>query len=102
MHHSRGLLRFTKNPKLVQAMKSDYRTAEIKPRQRAMLDYADKLTRTPWDMTVVDLSPLREAGWDDRAILDINQTTAYYAYVNRVADGLGVVLDEYANQPEDR
>jgi len=86
----------------VQALKTDYRMAELKPRQRAMLDYADKLTRTPWDMTEADLTPLREAGWDDRAILDINQTTAYYAYVNRVADGLGVVVDEYANQPEDK
>jgi len=34
-----------------------------------MLNYADKLTRTPWDMTEADLAPLREAGWDDRAIL---------------------------------
>lgn len=83
-------------------MKTDYRSAEIKPRQRAMLDYADKLTRTPWDMTESDLLPLREAGWDDRAILDINQTVAYYAYVNRVADGLGVVLDEYARKDPDQ
>ena len=77
-------------------MKTDYRTAELKPRQRAMLDYADKLTRTPWDMTKDDLTPMREAGLDDRAILNVNQTAAYYAYVNRVADGLGVVLDDYA------
>lgn len=83
-------------------MKTDYRSAEIKPRQRAMLDYANKLTRTPWDMTEADLLPLREAGWDDRAILDINQTVAYYAYVNRVADGLGVVLDEYARKDPDQ
>ncbi|GAB1469957.1 hypothetical protein MASR2M66_08340 [Chloroflexota bacterium] len=82
----------------MQSIKSDYRTADLKPRQRAMLDYADKLTRTPWDMTEADLAPLRAADWDDRAILDINQTTAYYAYVNRVADGLGVALDEYANE----
>lgn len=79
-------------------MKSDYRTADLKPRQRAMLDYTDKLTRTPWDMTEEDLRPLRAAGLDDRAILDVNQTAAYYAYVNRVADGLGVVLDEYAKE----
>ena len=83
-------------------MKTDYRSAEIKLRQRAMLDYAYKLTRTPWDMTEADLLPLREAGWDDRAILDINQTVAYYAYVNRVADGLGVVLDEYARKYPDQ
>ncbi len=64
-----------------------------------MLDYADKLTRTPGEMNEDDLIPLRLAGLSDRAILDLNQTVAYYAYVNRVADGLGVVLDEYASQP---
>ncbi len=47
----------------------------------------------------MDLEPLRAAGLDDRAILDANQVTAYFAYVNRVADGLGVALDEYAHHP---
>jgi len=47
-------------------------------------------------MTESDLDPLRDTGLDDRGILDLNQTVAYFAYVNRVADGLGVVVDEYA------
>ena len=85
----------------MEALQTDYHTADLKPRQRAMLDYAVKLTREPWAMTEADLEPLRAAGFDDRAILDLNQVTAYYAYVNRVADGLGVVLDEYA-RTEDR
>jgi alkylhydroperoxidase family enzyme len=38
---------------------------------------------------------LREAGFSDSAILDINQVTGYYAYVNRLADGLGVELEEF-------
>ncbi len=96
MHHSRGLLRFVKKPELVEALKTDYRSAELTPRQRAMLDYADKLTREPWAVTEADLMPLRDAGLDDRGILDLNQAVAYFAYVNRVADGLGVVVDEYA------
>ena len=58
-----------------------------------MLEYAEKLTLEPWSMTAEDLAPLREAGFDDRAILDINQITAYFAYVNRIADGLGVELE---------
>jgi len=58
-----------------------------------MLVYAEKLTREPWSMTPGDLNPLREAGFDDRTILDINQVTAYFAYVNRIADGLGVELE---------
>lgn len=96
MHHSRGLLRFVKKPEWVEALKIDYRSAALTTRQRAMLDYADKLTREPWTVTESDLNSLRDAGLDDRGILDLNQAVAYFAYVNRVADGLGVVVDEYA------
>jgi len=85
-----------KKPEVVEAVKSDYRSAPITPRQRALLDYADKLTREPWAMTEDDLAPLRAVGLNDRGILDLNQAVAYFAYVNRVADGLGVVIDDYA------
>ena len=55
-----------------------------------MLDYTAKLTRTPGDMTRQDVEALREAGFDDRAILQINLIASYFNYINRVADGLGV------------
>ena len=58
-----------------------------------MLDYALKLTHTPGAMTAVDVDELRRAGFDDRAIHDICAITAYFAYVNRIADGLGVELE---------
>ena len=58
-----------------------------------MVDWALKLTRTPWAMRREDLDPLREAGLDDRALLDLTLVTAYYAFVNRLADGLGVELE---------
>ena len=58
-----------------------------------MLDYAVKLTRRPGAMTVADASALRAAGFGDRSILDICQLVAYYNYVNRLADGLGVELE---------
>ena len=96
MHHARGLLRLTKNPALVAALQQDYRSADISARQRAMLDYADKLTRDPGALRAADMQALRTAGLDDRSILDLNQTVSYFAYVNRVADGLGVTVDEYA------
>ncbi len=60
---------------------------------RAMLDYAIKLTKTPWEMGEADVIVLRDVGFSDAAILDINQVTSYYAYVNRLADGLGVELE---------
>lgn len=60
-----------------------------------MLTYVEKLTLRPWDMVEEDVLTLRKAGFGDAAILDINQVTAYYAYVNRLADGLGVELEPY-------
>ena len=64
-----------------------------------MIDYALKLTRTPGAMERADLDPLRAAGLDDRAILDLAMVVAYYAYVNRLADGLGVTLEEPTDPP---
>lgn len=59
-----------------------------------MLDYALKLTCDPGAMTADDVAALRAAGFGDRAILDICQVVAYYNYVNRLADGLGVELED--------
>ncbi|MBD3162583.1 MAG: peroxidase [Candidatus Eisenbacteria bacterium] len=59
-----------------------------------MLAYAAKLTRTPGLMAAGDVEALRSAGFEDRAIHDICAATAYFAFVNRIADGLGVELEE--------
>lgn len=61
---------------------------------RAMLDYAMKLTRTPAAMTAADVDALRSAGFDDAAIHDICAIVGYFAFVNRLADGLGVDLED--------
>ena len=58
-----------------------------------MLDYCYKLTLEPWNMVEEDVIALRNEGFSDAAILDINQVTGYYAFVNRLADGLGVELE---------
>ena len=60
-----------------------------------MLDYSVKLTERPGDMILEDVERLKNVGFNDRAILDINQIVAYFAYVNRVADGLGVELEDF-------
>jgi len=60
-----------------------------------MLDYAVKLTRMPHDVTEKDISNLRSSGFDETAILDLCQVVSYYNYVNRLADGLGVELENY-------
>jgi len=76
-------------------LKIDFRQTELSPADRAMCEYVEKLTLKPWEMVEVDVVALREAGFSDAAILDINQVTGYYAYVNRLADGLGVELEEF-------
>ena len=60
-----------------------------------MLDYAVKLTLTPGATGAGDVDALRRAGFDDDAILDVCQVVAYYNYVNRLADGLGVELEDF-------
>ncbi len=72
--------------------------AGISEGERAMLTYVEKLTLCPWAIAETDVAALRAAGFSDAAILDINQVTAYYAYVNRLADGLGVELEPFWNE----
>ena len=79
----------------MEQLKSDWRQADLGEADRAMLEYVEKLTLRPWDMVEADVVALREAGYSDTAILDINQVSAYYAYVNRLADGLGVELEPF-------
>ena len=63
------------------------------PADRAMLVYSRKLNFTPGEMSEDDVVALRAAGFDDRGIHDICSIVAYYAFVNRIADGLGVELE---------
>jgi len=58
-----------------------------------MLDYAVKLTLTPWKLGEADIERLCQVGFDDTGVLDICQVTCYYNYVNRLAEGLGVELE---------
>jgi len=60
-----------------------------------MIAYAVKLTRSPGEMEQADVEALRVAGFSDRDVLDITEVTAYYAYANRIADGLGITLEEW-------
>jgi len=78
---------------LLDALATDHRTADVAPDDRAMLDYAAKLTRSPASIAAEDVERLRGAGFDDLGIHDICAIAGYYAFVNRIADGLGVELE---------
>ena len=58
-----------------------------------MLYYVQKLTKEPYNIKENDVKALKKVGFTDRDIFDINQVTAYFNYVNRIADGLGVALE---------
>ncbi len=62
-----------------------------------MLDYSVKLTKDPSSMKKTDVEKLHQTGFSDSAILDIAQITGYFNFVNRLADGLGVELEDYWN-----
>jgi len=85
----------TKDAALVEQLMTDFRQARVSEADRTMLEYAARLTEEPWGMVEEDVIALRAAGFSDEAILDINQVTSYYAFVNRLADGLGVELEMF-------
>lgn len=78
----------------MHAVARDWRTAPLSLVDRALCEFAAKLTHTPGKMLPADLDALRSAGLDDRAIHDAVQVIAYFNYINRVADSLG-------GEPED-
>jgi uncharacterized peroxidase-related enzyme len=88
--HAEFLRFVTLDAELVAALRRDYKQAHLSPQDRAMLDYAAQLTRDASRVTAADLERLREVGFDDRAILQINLIASWFNYINRVADGLGV------------
>ena len=77
------------------ALEADWTTAGLSPKREAMLRYAVKLTRTPAAVDDADVDTLRSAGFSDRDILDITEVVAYYAYANRIADGLGIETEPW-------
>ncbi len=75
---------------LAEALRRDWRSANLDDADRAMLSYVEKLTRDPVSANRADLEQLRQNGFDDRGILQINLIASWFNYINRVADGLGV------------
>ena len=74
----------------MRALSEDYTGAALERADRAMLDFAVELTRSPSRVTRGDVDKLRRAGFDDAEIHDIVQVTALFNYYDRLADGLGV------------
>jgi uncharacterized peroxidase-related enzyme len=74
----------------VRHAQHDYRQAALEPGIRALCDFAVKLTRDPSSMARADADALRSVGWNDVQIHDAIQVIAYFNYVNRVAEAVGI------------
>ena len=92
VHHSDALREASGDPSLAQTV-IEGRFEALGARLAAMCRYAVALSRDPRHTDESMLTPMREAGLSPREIIDVNQVVAYYNYVNRVAQGLGVELE---------
>lgn len=77
----------------VHRVVDDWRACPVNPKVQALLEYAEKVTRAPASCERCDVQHLREIGWSDVAIHDAVQVIAYFNYINRIADALGVDLE---------
>lgn len=75
---------------LVKALETDYTKAPITPQERVMVDYVVQLTKDATKISRANHDRLRQAGFDDKAILQITLIASWFNYINRVADALGV------------
>jgi uncharacterized peroxidase-related enzyme len=75
------------------AIARDWREARLEPVDRALCEYAEKLTRSSAHASEADVAALRAHGLDDVAIHDAVQVIAYFNYINRVASGVDVELE---------
>lgn len=94
MHHRRGLRRLLQDDALLERIEADWRSAGLSSERVAMLGYVEKLSACPPQVEPTDCAALRAAGFGDADILAIAEVAAYYAYANRIADGLGVRLEQ--------
>ena len=91
-HHREALARYVSDPALLDAIASGAPVMELAPSDRALLDYAARLTRAPASVCADDIQALRDAGIAEADILLANLIVAYFNFVNRIALGLGVAF----------
>lgn len=89
--HGAAVRQLSGDPELGEMMALNYRVAQLDPRQRAMLDYAWKLTVTPHDIADADRMALSAVGLSNDDIFDLSETIAFYNLSNRMAHALDMM-----------
>lgn len=102
LHHGAGLRQQLEragrapeaSERLIHALSTDWNTAELDPAEREMLGFAVRLTQTAAVIEEGEIARLREAGFGDREIHDLCAIVSYFNFVNRMAIGLGIELED--------
>ena len=92
--HGAAVRQMSGDPKLGDLLVMNYRTAELEPRQRAMLDFAVKVTEDSHRISEADREQLRKHGFSDRAIWDISAVAAFFNMTNRMAAAVDIMPNE--------
>ncbi|MEJ2760503.1 MAG: peroxidase-related enzyme [Gammaproteobacteria bacterium] len=89
--HGASVRGLSGDPKLGELMVMNYRVAKLEPRQRAMLDFAVKVTERSYEISDEDRETLRKHGFSDRAIWDIASVAALFNFTNRMSSALDII-----------
>ena len=92
--HSQAVRELSDDPVLGDIIMINYREANLTERQRAILDYAFKLTSNPAELGDEDRQKLTDVGLGPKEIFEVTDTTAYFNYTNRMTHGLGMLPNE--------
>ena len=79
----------------METIAKDWRLADLSDEDRALCEFAEKLTADPATMSQREVDALRRVGFTDAAIHDASQVISYFNYINRIADALGVELETF-------
>ena len=79
---------------MAEQLKKDWEKADLSAKDKVLCAWAEKLTLTPGDMTKSDIDALTGTGFSENAISDTAQVVSYFNYINRIAEGLGVDLED--------
>ncbi len=98
--HAEFLRAASQDAGLATQIKTDFRKAKISDQDRRMLEFVEKLTKSPWLLVKSDVEGLRGAGFKDVEILHIVLGCAHFNYLNRMADGIGIKFEYKSDIPE--
>ncbi len=88
--HAKQLAKVTGDEAFAHAILADYTLAGLSGKERTLLDYVWKLSRTPGEMTQEDIDGLRAAGWSEPQIVATVHVASFFAYMNRIAEAFGL------------